>query len=69
MIEYLNHKFLPTEGGGIHNCKICNLRVYIRLSMYQTYIEYCWYLSNKWSNNWINLELTCNEQVIKNLLE
>lgn len=67
--KYMMHEFIKTEGGGINRCKMCNLRVSIRFRVYGTYIEECLYLKNDIENTWAKLDLTCNEVLIKNLLE
>ncbi len=73
-IEYLGHKFFETEGGGIHRCKTCNLRVYIRMKI--NYVEQCLMLidhkvlfSSFVIGRWDELPYTCDEIIIKNIIE
>ncbi len=67
IVEYLNHKFVPTEGGGICKCKVCDLRVCIRRDL--LYIKSCLYLKDDLLNTWAELDLTCEDVIIKNIIE
>lgn len=66
IVEYLGHGFFATEDGGIHHCKTCNLRVFIMFNILNK-IEECLYV--KQYAGWQNLDISCNEVMIKRLLE
>jgi len=75
-IEYLDHIFISENYrsnyyknyvSGVFICQNCNLRVCI--SMYDLYISSCSYLLDSFYHSWKELDLTCNEVVIKNIIE
>jgi hypothetical protein len=66
-IEYLDHNFTSPQGGGIYTCEKCKL--YVCIYMCNLHIKECVYLADKWNHHWEELKLTCDEQIIKNIIE
>lgn len=74
-IEYLDHIFIANYKNnfykntvcGTFNCNKCNL--YVCLSMRNYYINSCQFMIDEIKNIWKELNITCNEVIIKNIIE
>ncbi len=76
MIDILGHQFTKHEGLGRANlrCEICNLVVYdccVERMIYDntSYKNRIVYMADKINQKWSDVDISCNEVIIKRLLE
>jgi hypothetical protein len=75
-IEYLDHNFISDyhipehykwHFSGTYICSNCKL--YVCMAVNNLYITNCSYLFDKIKHDWRELNITCDEVIIKNILE
>ncbi len=66
MLEHLGHKLIPNRYGLNHHytCQICDVMVF-----YSTSLEQFFEMNNQYFRHYEEFNLTCNEFIIKKLLE